>query len=163
MIRASKLLTSVFGVGLIPFAPGTWGSLAGVALVYIFGFYTQSIAWVWGITAITFVVGWFLTKLELQHALFEDGKFDPSYIVIDEVAGVTLAIAIAGSLISLSLYDLIWIFALFRIFDILKPFPISWVDQVLCQKRSTAPLGVMLDDILAGILAAGLFCMWNYL
>lgn len=162
MIRTSKLLTSIFGIGLIPLAPGTWGSLAGMAMAYFLGFYTHSIVWVWASAIILFLVGWFLTKIELQYASIEKGKFDPSYVVIDEVAGMILAIAIVGSLISLSLYDLTWVFCLFRVFDILKPFPIDWVDQKLCKSETTAALGVMLDDILAGIFAATVFIVWYY-
>lgn len=72
---------------------------------------------------------------------------DPSYIVWDEMVGILAALVMQPA----GLYSLIIAFLLFRFFDILKPWPISWVD-----KQVHGGLGIMLDDIMAGGVTAGL-------
>jgi phosphatidylglycerophosphatase A len=87
-----------------------------------------------------------------------DKAWDPSWIVIDEVAGYFCALILVSWFQPLSLLNLLVALIFFRLFDIMKPFPISWVERKLGQRDSTAALGVMLDDIVAGILA-GIFTM----
>ncbi|WP_299350500.1 phosphatidylglycerophosphatase A [uncultured Shimia sp.] len=146
----SKLIATVFGVGHIRPAPGTWGSGVGVlmalALHYIGGFPLLAIA-----TVLVFLIGWWATAEATRGA--ED--HDPSEIVIDEVAGQWIALLLVSygawhaGLDPLKLYPG-WIagFALFRYFDITKPWLVGWADR-----RGDA-LGVMLDDVIAGIMAA---------
>lgn len=146
----SKLIATVFGVGHIRPAPGTWGSgvgtLMALALHYIGGFPLLAVA-----TVLVFFIGWWATA----EATRGQEDHDPSEIVIDEVAGQWIALlavsygAWHAGLDPLKLYPG-WIagFALFRYFDITKPWLVGWADR-----RGDA-LGVMLDDVIAGVFAA---------
>ena len=88
------------------------------------------------------LIGFFAVHEVLRDAPDQD----PGWIVVDEAAGMLLALA--GLSVDASLWGVLIAFGLFRVFDILKPWPISWADQ---QKGA---FGVMLDDIVAGALAA---------
>jgi phosphatidylglycerophosphatase A len=138
--RPAVLLASWFGTGLLPLAPGTWGSLAALPCAW-------AIRAVWGpgglaaAAAIAFIAGcWAAARLAKASAVA-----DPGLIVIDEVAGqwVTLLPAPLNPLA----YALA--FVLFRIFDIWKPWPVRWADR-----HVHGGLGIMLDDLLAAIYAA---------
>ena len=144
----NKLITTFFYVGLLPKAPGTWGSLAALPFAVILhalgGFPALLLA-----TVIVFFIGWWATIAETR------GKenHDPGEIVIDEVAGQWVTLLPASFLFARHDLPLIWPalvagFIFFRLFDIFKPWPVSWAD------RKTTAFGVMFDDILAGILAA---------
>lgn len=146
----SRLIATVFGVGNIRPAPGTWGSAVGVIgailLHYAGGFPLLAVS-----TVLVFLLGWWATAEETRG---KDDR-DPSEIVIDEVAGqwLTLWVVSYGAwhmgMDPLRLYPG-WIagFIFFRLFDITKPSIIGWADR-----RGDA-LGVMLDDMLAGVFAA---------
>ena len=127
-----------FGSGLLPKAPGTYGSLAALhicmLLVYLPWQYVLAVA------VFTFFLGWY-TSSKTEQAM---GMHDNSAIVIDEFDGM---------FISVLFYPPCWYycflaFVLFRIFDVLKPWPINALD-----KRIGGGLGIMLDDVLAGIFA----------
>ena len=127
-----------FGSGLAPFAPGTFGTLAAIPLYLLMQ--SLSLPIYLAITAIVCVVGVWICGKSSEKL----GVHDHSGIVWDEFAGyfVTMIAAPAGWL---------WIligFALFRLFDIWKPWPISVLD-----KQVHGGLGIMVDDILAGIFA----------
>jgi len=133
------LLATWFGSGLLRPAPGTWGSIAAIP----FGFL---IHWVFGLVgllvaiAIMFPIGvWAAQKFDEKS-----GAHDSGTIVIDEVVGIWIAAIPAATNIW------IWLiaFILFRIFDILKPWPVWWADEDL-----NGGLGVMCDDVVAGIYA----------
>ena len=133
------LLAFGFGSGAAPKAPGTWGTLAA-ALIY-----------------------WPLSQLSPEHYLLmllvtsvmgiyicgqtarDLGVHDHGSIVWDEFVGfwITMFAAPVGW---------VWVvvgFVLFRFFDIIKPWPISWID-----KKITGGFGIMLDDVIAGVMAA---------
>ncbi|MEM1079557.1 MAG: phosphatidylglycerophosphatase A [Pseudomonadota bacterium] len=146
----SRMIATVFGVGLIKPAPGTWGSLAALPLAWAIhtlgGFPALVIA-----TLVVCVVGWWATAEATKGA----ADHDPSEIVIDEVAGQWIALFPVsagawhvGADISALWPGWIAAFVLFRLFDIWKPGLVGWAD-----KRHDAA-GVMLDDIVAGVLAA---------
>lgn len=122
--------------GYLPKAPGTWGSLLG--LIIFLPLSRLVLPAYLAVVAGLFVVG-FLCAGSAEK--FLDRK-DPGVVVIDEIVG--LLIALAGAPASPLLLGLG--FALFRFFDILKPFPIRWVDQ-----RVNGGLGIMLDDVVAGL------------
>ncbi|MCF6189574.1 MAG: phosphatidylglycerophosphatase A [Cocleimonas sp.] len=127
-----------FGSGLAPFAPGTFGTLAAIPLYLLMQ--GLSLPIYLAITAIVCVVGVWICGKSSEKL----GVHDHSGIVWDEFAGyfVTMIAAPAGWL---------WIligFALFRLFDIWKPWPISVLD-----KQVHGGLGIMVDDILAGVFA----------
>jgi phosphatidylglycerophosphatase A len=82
----------------------------------------------------------------VREVLRDTPDQDPGWIVVDEAAGMLLALA--GLSLDASIWGALIAFGLFRVFDIFKPWPISWADQ---QKGA---IGVMLDDIVAGALVA---------
>jgi len=144
------LITTFFGAGLLRPAPGTWGSLAALPAAWGLYMLAGPIGCLIGI-AVVFGVGWWATAIETR------GKddHDPSEIVIDEVAGQWIALvplffgAASNNVDVLALWPG-WItaFLAFRFFDITKFGPIGLADR-----RGDA-LGVMLDDVIAGIFAA---------
>ena len=147
-----RLLASGFYAGYLPYMPGTWGSLVGVLFAWpllTFGWEGFLIA-----TICTFLEGWRLSQI-LTNENPQDT--DPSYIVIDEIAGLFFTyFLIAWFLEGLSFIALGVGFAAFRLFDIWKPFPIGWVDKNLSKFPSMVGLSIMLDDMLAALPAAGL-------
>ncbi|MEM9576817.1 MAG: phosphatidylglycerophosphatase A [Pseudomonadota bacterium] len=146
----AKLIATVLGVGYISPAPGTWGSLVALPwawLVHVIGGFPLLVIGV----VVAFLKGWWATAVMTRGA----DDHDPSEIVIDELAGQWIALLpLSYAAWSMDLNILImwpgWIaaFVLFRLFDIWKPGPIGWADR-----RGDA-LGVMLDDIIAGVFAA---------
>lgn len=150
MKRLAVMVGTVMGVGYIRPAPGTWGSLVTLPLTWLIhligGFPLLVIA-----VIATFVKGLWATGVMTDGA--ED--HDPSEIVIDEVAGQMIALlplsyAAWSKGLDITVLWPGWIaaFALFRLFDITKPGPIGWAD------RRKGPMGVMLDDVIAGVFAA---------
>lgn len=147
----SKFLATVFGVGYLKPAPGTWGSLAALPLFWIIHeFLGGPIATTLATIAVT-LVGWWV----IDQATKGSDNHDPSEIVIDEVAGQWVALlpmSFGAAAMGVGILDLYpgWIaaFILFRLFDIWKPGPVGWAD------RRNDAFGVMFDDIIAGIMAA---------
>ena len=145
-------IASYFGVGFAPFAPGTAGSFMTLPLVaaaaYFFG--------LWGILAVAaaaFVLGWPATHYVVTHQKVED----PGWVVVDEVVGQTLSFVLVSPLLYANLshwYIYLVGFAFFRLFDIKKMGPVKWSDSKL-----HSALGVMLDDVFAGLFAA--VCTYN--
>jgi phosphatidylglycerophosphatase A len=143
---AAWWVASGLGSGAAPAAPGTAGSLVGliigVALLRI-----SPVLTVAAILAVTAGGLWAIgaaTGLPLRgHA--KGAHDDPGWIVIDEIAGQMITLL---ALRRLSLMGIALAFALFRLFDITKPGPIGWAD------RQGGAVGIMADDILAGIAAA---------
>lgn len=146
----TRLIATVFYIGYLRPAPGTWGSLAalplGLLLMILGGPWLLIIG-----TAALFGLGWWATVHETRRS----GNEDPSEIVVDEVVGQWIALwplAIGAANVGAS-YTALWpgwvvAFALFRLFDIKKWGPVGWAD------RRGDPLGVMLDDVIAGVFAA---------
>ncbi|MBM1631988.1 phosphatidylglycerophosphatase A [Sulfitobacter mediterraneus] len=146
----AKLIGTFMGVGYIRPAPGTWGSLAALPygwLLHVIGGLPLLLIGI----AVGFLKGWWATAQMTKGS----DDHDPSEIVVDEVIGQWIALIplsyAAGSL-GISILNMWpgWIaaFALFRLFDITKPWIIGWADR-----RGDA-LGVMLDDVIAGVFAA---------
>lgn len=147
-----QFLASGFGSGYLPFMPGTWGTGVAMLLAWFlrpFGWEAFLIA-----TIFTSLLGWGLSH-KLIKAQPKDR--DPSYIVIDEIAGLFLTYCLINWILEeLSVLALSLGFIMFRLFDIWKPFPIGWVDKKLAGSVQTAGLGVMVDDLMAAIPAAAL-------
>ena len=149
-MKLATMIGTVMGVGYIRPAPGTWGSLVALpwALVLhvIGGFPLLVIG-----TVVGFLKGWWATAKMTAGS----DDHDPSEIVVDEVVGQWIALlplSFAAWNLGISMLAMWpgWIaaFALFRLFDIWKPWLVGWADR-----RGDA-LGVMLDDVIAGIFAA---------
>lgn len=138
-----------FGSGLMPKAPGTWGTLAAIPLYLLIAYFHWSVYL--SITLLAFILGvWVSDKVTKDL-----GIHDYKGIVWDEVVGYLLTMF----LVPKGFVWMLWGFILFRIFDIWKPYPISYVDR-----KIHGGFGIMLDDVLAAIPAA-LFLhllVWSY-
>lgn len=141
-----------FGSGLIKPAPGTWGSLAGTIFAIFLWEMTACSACFWLLTVVGFFAGIFIC----ERASNDLGVHDDGRIVWDEILAIWLIFAL--------LPDYNWLnyglaFLLFRLFDILKPYPIRQFDQKL-----HGGLGIMFDDILAAIYSLiGLYLIsWSF-
>ncbi|MEC7795177.1 MAG: phosphatidylglycerophosphatase A [Pseudomonadota bacterium] len=148
-MKLAEMIGTVFGVGLLRPASGTWGSLAALPLGWVLyqlgGFPLTVIA-----TVAVFFAGWWATI-----RITADGKDpDPSRVVVDEVVGqwVALMPVFYGAMFAGVEVTRLWpgwiaAFLFFRLFDIWKP---GWVGRA---DRRHDPLGVMLDDVIAGVFA----------
>ena len=138
MISFSKLLCTGLGIGNIPFFPGTLASFSILPLVW---FLKKN----YGVTYfLIFLIFYFLISLILiKKCIEKEKKKDPSYIVIDEHIGQAVALLFCNETIESYLLA----FILFRFFDILKPFPISYFDNI------NNSFGIIADDITAGLFA----------
>lgn len=138
-----QLLACGLGTGAMPYAPGTFGTLLAVPLYWFMQ--PLSIVWYVGLTGLLFVVGIWLCGYTANKL----GVHDHGGIVWDEVVGYLITMTFAPT-------GWVWIvlgFLLFRLFDILKPFPVRWLDQ-----HVSGGFGIMVDDVLAGVYAiAGLY------
>jgi phosphatidylglycerophosphatase A len=149
---------SGFGSGYLPKAPGTWGSVVGFCITLAFGLLQESITYLWILAVFLGILGYFSSK----YIIYNDTNikdFDPSFIVIDEIVGIMVAAGTVGIFRPYTIIDLAVIFVLFRMFDIFKPGPIGYVDRKLCETQQTAALGIMLDDVLAGLIAGLVFLL----
>ncbi len=141
-------LSTWFGVGLMPYAPGTWGSAAAIPFAY--AFHLIGGPWlVLGAAAAGFAVGIWASDVYARRRNVKD----PRQVVIDEVVGQW--IVLAGAPLVPGYYFAA--FALFRFFDIVKPWPASWADRDLA-----GGLGIMLDDVIAGIYGLGVLLLIRY-
>ena len=130
------LIATGFYSGYLPKAPGTWGSLVGVLLVFLLN--ALSLQIYLSVVAGLFIVGSFVAG-EAEKIL--DNR-DPGVVVIDEIVGMLITmIAVPVTPLTMALG-----FILFRVFDIAKPFPVNFFDQ-----HFHGGLGIMLDDVVAGI------------
>jgi phosphatidylglycerophosphatase A len=138
--RPACFLAYGFGSGLAPNAPGTFGTMAAIPIYLLM----EDLAlWLYlAITLTALVAGIWIC----QQAVNWIKQDDPSAVVWDEIVGymVTMIAAPTG-------WQWVLIgFVLFRFFDILKPWPISWFD-----KNLHGGLGIMVDDVIAGVFAYG--------
>jgi phosphatidylglycerophosphatase A len=136
------LLATWFGAGRLPRAPGTVASLAALPLA-------AALAWLGGpwlvLLAALPLFGLGVWASERYMAAY--GVHDPGAVVVDEVVGQCLTLALLPATPIAYLLG----FVLFRILDMAKPWPAGWIDR-----RMTGGIGVMLDDVVAGIYAGAL-------
>lgn len=127
-----------FGSGLAKKAPGTMGTLAAIPVYYLFA---QADIWVYSLlTVCVSVLGVFICGVAAEKL----GEHDFGGIVWDEIAGYLITLW----LVPLTWQTIIVGFALFRFFDILKPWPIKWLDQ-----HVHGGFGIMIDDVLAAVFS----------
>ena len=126
-------IASLFGLGRLRPAPGTWGSAAALPLALAGPSACHAAALLLGLLGL-----WAVARCA-------EAREDPGWVVVDEAAGQALALAAlpAGA----PLWAVLAAFGLFRLFDIAKPGPVGWAD------RQEGAVGVMLDDLVAGALA----------
>ncbi len=137
-MKLSAAVSSLSGIGYIPFAPGTWGSVAALPL-----------AWAvlnlggWMILAVAAAAAFVLGLWSCEEHVRATGRKDPSECVIDELVGQWIACLAAP----LSLWGFAVALIAFRVFDIWKPWPASAAEE------APGGMGVMLDDVVAGVMA----------
>ena len=158
-MKLATIIGTVFGVGYIRPAPGTWGSLVALPwawLLHVLGGFPILLL---GVIA-AFLKGWWATSKMTEGS----DDHDPSEIVIDEVVGQWIALlplsyAAWSNDIPVHVMWPGWIaaFALFRLFDIWKPWPIRDLDH-----RLGGGLGIMLDDLAAALYAAILLALYGW-
>ncbi len=148
------MLTSCFGLGLLPICPGTWGSLPPAIIFAAMCHFGASAGLISITMAVLVLFGSVICVIFAPAAIAATGKDDPREVVADELAGQALTFLAVPFFITadISTRQILIItalgFLLFRLFDIVKPWPIRWVDSHL-----KGGLGVMVDDILAAIPA----------
>ena len=130
----SQFISSVFGIGYLPFVPGTFGSIAGMAFFY---FLKGDNVMAGGIACALFLIG----VIASERVERISGRKDPPFVVIDEVVGMFL------SLLFLPVSVPVWVaaFLLFRLLDTVKPYPADVLQH--CK----GGLGIMCDDVVAGV------------
>jgi len=129
------------GMGLLPWAPGSFASLAALPLAWLL----MAAGGIWLLLAATlavFVIGIWAAERYMAAV----GIHDPTAVVIDEIPGQWLTLAV----VPLDPLAYLLGFVLFRVCDVLKPWPVSWLDR-----RVSGGFGVMIDDIGAALYAGG--------
>jgi phosphatidylglycerophosphatase A len=158
------LAIATCGVGYLPLAPGTWGSLVGIAIYMLVRggamklffdlaepqshnllqvYYGVLAVELLAVSMLALVGTWAASRAEKLS-----GKKDPSKVVIDEVAGQFIALLPVPFLVDPAWWSIIVAFGLFRFFDIVKPYPARKLENI------KGGLGVMADDLIAGVYAA---------
>jgi phosphatidylglycerophosphatase A len=152
------LAVTTFGVGYLPLAPGTWGSMVGVGIYLLFAWIeanfrfqqltdSQLSAWVHAFNLLIFLAFCLLGIWAATRATKLFRHKDPSQAVVDEVIGQLLTFLFIPFTFSWKM--ILAGFLLFRLFDIWKPYPIDSLQNL------PAGIGVCADDILAGVYAGG--------
>mgnify|MGYP001182689983 FL=1 len=142
MNKIISIFTTLFGIGYSPIAPGTIGSIFSIVFLY---FLIKFVSYSFLVIIFLIILFTSLKLIEKYSNLLK--SHDSSTIVIDEFLGIFLIILFYDYLkFSNDFIMFLFILILFRFFDILKVFPINWVDKNI--KNS---FGVVLDDLLAGV------------
>jgi phosphatidylglycerophosphatase A len=142
-MNAAKLIATWFGLGLIPVAPGTWGSLGGLAVAWVLHQYLGWPPWSFALLALV-MTGPGIWAADQTAA--RAGKKDPGIVVVDEVLGQWLTLAAMSADAPARQW---WLgFALFRILDIWKPYPVRKLEQL------AGGTGIVADDLGAGVYGA---------
>jgi phosphatidylglycerophosphatase A len=154
------LAVTTFGVGYLPLAPGTWGSMVGVGIYLLFGFFKDSVfagfgaqgwsaaqvaAWIHAVILVIFLLFCLLGIWAASRATKLFKNKDPQQAVVDEVIGQLITYLFIP--FASAWYFVLAGFLLFRLFDIWKPYPIDSLQNL------PTGIGVCADDILAGVYA----------
>ena len=151
-----RLLTSCFGLGFLPVAPGTWGSLPPAVIFMAISTFTGSPKVNAAIMAVLAILGSVICVVCSPAAITATGKKDPGEVVVDEFAGQSVAYAVILVILSalggsqLTGQNCVLAaggFALFRLFDILKPAPCRLLEKL------PSGWGILADDLMAGLYA----------
>lgn len=136
--RSIMFIATGGGIGNLPVAPGTFGTLPGLALAAFLS--TQPLYVYWIVMLLTIGAGTWSAHLAENIV----GGKDPKKVVIDEIAG--MLVALVGHPVGWT--TALTAFGLFRLFDVAKPFPVGWLD-----KHLKGGVGIMADDVAAGVMA----------
>ncbi len=137
-----------FGSGLAPWAPGTFGTLIAIPIYLLLA--TQSFIVYLLVTTVMVFIGFWLCEITANNL----GVHDHSGIVWDEIAGYLIAMITVPAEWSWIVFG----FILFRFFDIVKPWPIRWLDQ-----HVRGGIGIMMDDVVAGLMSLIVLLSVRYL
>ncbi len=137
-----------FYVGFLPLFPGTWGS--ALALLPYYFARSLTLPSYLLMLFLLFIIGFFSAGAAEKML----NRADAGPIVIDEITGMLITLMFAPA------HPLYWLlgFFLFRLFDILKPFPVSWFDN-----HVHGGIGIMMDDVMAGLYAMGCLYLIHFL
>ena len=147
------MLTSCFGLGRLPIAPGTWGSLPPVIIFGLMSWFGASPAMITNVMAALVLAGSFVCVQFAPAAIAATSKNDPGEVVADEFAGQAVTFLFSpflgmGSATGRQILITAFLgFVLFRLFDIFKPWPIRKLEKY------PAGWGILADDLLAGVFA----------
>ena len=146
-LKISEWIATCFKVGYLPLAPGTWGSIFAILVWWVL--LKDLDLFIFGIVIILF---FFIGIIVSNIIIDQNGDNDPSHIIIDELVGQWLALWMLpdGS------FYIIIVFILFRFFDIIKPWPIRFMEQL------PKGLGVMCDDLTAGLITLIIIQIINF-
>ncbi len=157
-----RLLTSMFGLGWLPKAPGTWGSIPSVIIFALVCHYVGTSSSILIAMGVTILFSSIVCVKCSPSVIRWTGKQDPGEIVADETAGQAVTF-LAAAFLGVNTFDNAHIFMtailgflLFRIFDISKPWPIRKLE------KSPAGWGILLDDLLAGVFAGIVLFFFRY-
>ena len=154
ILKFARFFASGFGIGHSPVAPGTCGTLLWLGLwlaMTKFGLILGPVQNLWLLLILLALALWSVKTCLNQSSLQSESENsakqlrDPKYIVIDEWVGMQIALLPVSSVSPL---ELMAAFTLFRFFDILKPGPVRWVEDL------SGAWGVILDDCVAGLISA---------
>jgi phosphatidylglycerophosphatase A len=145
LLRSPTLMLAFgFGSGISPKAPGTMGTLAAIPLWWLLA--QLPLASYLMVVLVSAIIGIYICGAAAKTL----GVHDHGGIVWDEFVGFWIAMAA----LPVTWTSVILGFVLFRLFDILKPWPISWLD-----KKVSGGFGIMIDDVIAGLAAAGIIAL----
>ncbi|MBC8183322.1 phosphatidylglycerophosphatase A [candidate division KSB1 bacterium] len=144
MTFLARIISTGLGIGYFPKVPGTAGSLATVIVFWFCpDLLTLPFIFLCVFIILVGIITSSITEKEFQQKSGDNTLHDPSIIIIDEIAGMLVALIALPK----TLPFVIAAFLLFRFFDIVKPFPVNKAEKL------PAGWGIMLDDVVAGILA----------
>jgi len=144
MKNFTKIFVSIFFIGYIKFAPGTWGSLVSILILFPI---IKLLSLPLEILVTIFIVLFFISNLLINYFSLFTNSFDSKHIVVDELLGIfTIFLFYDFIFIYNDTFTVMLIFFIFRLFDIIKVFPANYID-----KQFKNGYGVLLDDIIAGI------------
>jgi len=147
-MKASEAISTLFGIGRAPVAPGTVASIVALILAWPIALYSGR----FGLLAAGIVVS-AIGAWASEHYAQDTKQADPSEVVVDELAGQWIACAFAP----ISFLAFMLAFVLFRIFDILKPWPISRLEKL------HGGVGIMADDLGAAVAAGVIIAICAHL
>ena len=142
MFNISKIFVTFFYIGYIKFIPGTIGTFFSILIILSLNILLNKVFFIF-----IFIVMLLLSIFFINNYINNVRKNDPKEVIIDEFLGTYIIFFFIDYLTNLNYsFKLTLIFILFRFFDILKPFPIGWID-----KNINNSIGIIFDDLLAGI------------
>ena len=149
MKNFTKYFATLFGIGFIPIAPGTFGSLFAILIWYVF-IDLFSIFYFIALFLFILSVSFYLTGIYLDNYK----KKDPSEVIVDEFLGQSIPLLF---IVNFNIYEVLIAFVTFRFFDIYKIYPINKMEDL------KGSYGVILDDIVAGIYSLIILMLYKIL